>query len=529
MGASLTAVILTFAAIVGAVFLSPRAAPAFQRILAVWLGVTVIAFMLPAVGVAMMMIGALLTVSAMTSRENRIYIFIAAQFIVPKDYSVQVPFPGLNYLIDLSYGNLIALVLLGPIVVSSLSRRQPAYLKNVDMFLIAYVLIAGVSSIRDLPFTSMLRSLVEIVILVLLPYFAISRTLTTVEQFDKAIKALLLGAVFMAGVAVISALRGWNYYTMVPGTMTVGKMFTEYRFGFLRVYATLSKPLLGLFMGAGIVCVLYCMSKKSLPKIKTVALLGLMGFAAFVTGSRGGWIGAIAVVGAYLVFMTNKPWLRKLLVTGGLVGVVGFIAAIGLFDVSFDDEFGTFGYRAELLRTSFQQILERPFFGAANARELPAFQHLVQGEGIVDLVNMYISIALTYGLIGLGAIATANYLVLRGGLRAVSVLEAKKLGQEAADTLRHQILLMTAIMLGFFLVAATTSGISYMWNFAILILSLLTAQARYGLALAASKEPVEDSPATLSDNAPQSVVLSAKRPSQPQYYGARHVRPINDQ
>lgn len=119
MGASLTAVILTFAAIVGAVFLSPRAAPAFQRILAVWLGVTVIAFMLPAVGVAMMMIGALLTVSAMTSRENRIYIFIAAQFIVPKDYSVQVPFPGLNYLIDLSYGNLIALVLLAP----SLFRR----------------------------------------------------------------------------------------------------------------------------------------------------------------------------------------------------------------------------------------------------------------------------------------------------------------------------------------------------------------------------------------------------------------------
>ena len=530
MNASLVAVVFSSVAMIGAFFLAPRDTPALPRILAVWFGVTVIAFLIPAAGIALIFIGFLLSICALTSRENRIYIFIAAQFIIPSGYSAEVPFPGLNYLIDLNYSDAITLILLGPIFISALSRRQPEYLKSVDLFLLAYVLITGISSIRDLPFTSMLRNTTELFISLLLPYIAISRTLNTADQFDKAIKALLLGAAFLGGVGVISALRDWNYYTILPGSGVVSKMFTEYRFGFLRVYATLSKPLLGLFMGAGIACALYCMSQKSLPKIKAAVLLAILGFTAFVTGSRGGWMGAGAVLGAYLIFMMNNPLFRRVLVAGGLAGVGGLFAAIGFFGFSLDDEFGTFSYRAELLKTSIQQIQARPFFGATNVSELPAFQHLIQGEGIVDFVNMYIQIALRYGLIGFGAIAAVNYMVVRGGLRVVSKLEKDKRRRESGDILRRQILLMTAIMLSFFLVAATTSGISYMWNFAILILSLLTAQARCGFALAVSKEPGENPSFAPEDAAPRSAAISEKpRPSSRIYYGARHIRPLRDQ
>ena len=524
MSANLVAIALTGFSIIAGILLAPRQPPVIFRILAIWVAVTLIAFSAPTAGIPIFLIGLALCAAALISVENKIYLFLAVQFALPSSYSVQVPFPGLNYLIDLSYDNLLAIILLGPIFFRQILSERPSHLRNVDRFLFAYVVIIAFASLRDLPFTSMLRETVELFLLIIVPYVAISRTLKSAEQFDSAIKALLIGAAIVGFIGLISALRSWNYYTLLPGDVTMGKLFLEYRNGILRVVATLNKPLLALVMASGMVCTIYCVAQNQLSKLRALVLLGVFGFVAFATGSRGGWLGAATIVGAYFLFIKASSRLRKLSIMAGLSAVFGLVLYVGVFGADFQDDYGTFNYRAELLRTSLEQIRERPIFGTHNIGQLERFQHLIQGEGIIDLVNIYLEIALYYGLVGLGTIAVANIIGIRGGLRALRQLEAKDQQDEIARLRRSQLLLLIAMYFGFLTMVTTTSGVTYVWNFGVLLLSLVVAQARSVFAMS-SESPA---PVAIEAESPAPALAepaeSGRSPSGKEYYGARFFR-----
>ena len=67
------------------------------------------------------------------------------------------------------------------------------------------------------------------------------------------------------------------------------------------------------------------------------------------------------------------------------------------------DSFGTFDYRADLLRSSIPLVWERPILGWDSAAELFAtgkLDHLRQGQGIIDMVNSYLGEALNRGIPG---------------------------------------------------------------------------------------------------------------------------------
>jgi O-antigen ligase len=55
-----------------------------------------------------------------------------------------------------------------------------------------------------------------------------------------------------------------------------------------------------------------------------------------------------------------------------------------------------------LIDVSIQNILDNPFFGAYGYIYSPAFQELKQGsQGIIDIVNTYVAVGLSSGLVGL--------------------------------------------------------------------------------------------------------------------------------
>jgi O-antigen ligase len=58
-------------------------------------------------------------------------------------------------------------------------------------------------------------------------------------------------------------------------------------------------------------------------------------------------------------------------------------------------------YRQRLLDISFDVIKMNPWFGSHDFTSLPIMQQLIQGEGIIDVVNSYLQVALAYGLVGL--------------------------------------------------------------------------------------------------------------------------------
>jgi O-antigen ligase len=56
-------------------------------------------------------------------------------------------------------------------------------------------------------------------------------------------------------------------------------------------------------------------------------------------------------------------------------------------------------YRHRLAERGWELVLAHPFFG--NQFPWPEMEDLRQGEGIIDLVNTYLGVALSYGVIGL--------------------------------------------------------------------------------------------------------------------------------
>jgi hypothetical protein len=59
-------------------------------------------------------------------------------------------------------------------------------------------------------------------------------------------------------------------------------------------------------------------------------------------------------------------------------------------------------YRERLLDNSWIVIQRNPLFGSFDFRNTPEMQSMIQGDGIIDIVNTYLNLALRVGLVGLG-------------------------------------------------------------------------------------------------------------------------------
>ena len=507
--------------------------PLVIRIALLWLGATAVAFLLPNPLLGLALIGVLLVLLGPGAAVERICLYIASMAVLPDYYDAQIPFPGLNYLIALDYAKLATLILLGPVFVSSMFSKPPAHLRAVDRYLLFFVLLTGVMSIRDLPFTSMMRSTVDHILLVFVPYIAISRGLKTLDDVDLAVKSAFVSVVMLAVIGAISTVFSWNYYGQLAETIS-HKIYSDFRNGFLRVYATVNGMILGFLMGVGIACVLYVRAERRLPILYAGGLIALFAAVTFVTGARGGWMAAIVISGLFALFLKSGRFMRKAALAGMALSLAaGFMLVFKESDI-ISDQYGTFAYRAELLRTSIEQIAARPLFGQVDFRDSPRFAHLIQGEGIVDVVNGYLQVVLTYGLISFALFLAVQVLTLRGGLKTIALFDNVE-HTEDTKRMRRLAILLTAVHIGFLALIMTVSAMSLSWNYCYMIVALSVAMTR--LAAAAQAAPVAvpapepDGGADHRPNAPSRGHGSLRTPgrasaagARPKPYGARFVR-----
>jgi len=97
-------------------------------------------------------------------------------------------------------------------------------------------------------------------------------------------------------------------------------------------------------------------------------------------------------------------------------------------------------YRQQLIDNAMIVIQRNPWLGSFDYRSTPEMQSLTQGQGIIDIVNTYIGIALSVGLIGLTLFVcffAAVLLGIRKGMRSFSNKddEARRLGRALLATL----------------------------------------------------------------------------------------------
>jgi O-antigen ligase len=77
---------------------------------------------------------------------------------------------------------------------------------------------------------------------------------------------------------------------------------------------------------------------------------------------------------------------------GRIVDLLPFVGTVDASNVT---------YRQRLFDVSMDVVWQRPFFGAIDFMSNPMLEQMRQGEGIIDIVNSYLGIALRNGIVGL--------------------------------------------------------------------------------------------------------------------------------
>jgi len=494
------------------------------RIAAIWTAASAIAFLVRIDGVTFILLGVMLLALAPMRASTRVGVYLAVFMALPHYLDYEIPFPGLNYFMRMDYAKLATLILLAPLLFSKSILRPPAKFRTIEYFLLAFVLIGGVMSIRDLPFTSMMRHTLDMFILIYIPYVVISRSMESTDDVESVLRALFAGIVILGAIGVVSSFKNWNYFAAL-GEQLWTLIYTDQRGGFLRIHATSGPPILALSMGIGVIVSLYLSSKSKLSTLQLFVLFPVFAFVMYVSGSRGGQFASGIAIAAYFILPRLSGFLRRLVMPLFIAVAAGFVAYALQEDIVFEDAYGTFQYRAEVLRVGFRHILQEPIFGSLTVTELPEFQVLRQGQGIVDLVNSYLQIALYYGLVGLALFLGAQYMALSNAFHVFSAMEdARSKTALDRDDAKRLCAVIVAMHVSYLALIFTTSNYNWTWQFGYAILGLQS-----GMAIAVARAPQRQS-AKPKANAVEVKADKSKRADAPndipphKPYGARFVR-----
>jgi len=123
--------------------------------------------------------------------------------------------------------------------------------------------------------------------------------------------------------------------------------------------------------------------------------------------ARGPWVGAIAGLVIYGLCSANPARFFARFVGWGAVAFVVLLLSpyqdrvIGLIPFIGDTDSANVEYRQRLFEASLVVIKQSLWFGGGDYMDQLAELGMVQGEGIVDVVNTYLALALSQGLVGL--------------------------------------------------------------------------------------------------------------------------------
>lgn len=376
-----------------------------------WLGLTLLAFLAPNFWIFAAVVSLWLLASLRREIGVIAGFYLLVLFAVPPA-TIQVPGLGLiNYLIELNYPRLLSLVLLAPAALLLRQQKDRWRLGATwpDKCLLAYVLLRTVLEFRATNVTNALRGCFYLLLDVWLPYYVVSRSVRSMEAFKAALSGMVLAGLLLAALAFFEYLKSWKLYSGAVYNLGLEWGIGNYqgRAGSLRASATLGHSIVfGYFM---VVCLgLYFFLKEQVSRPWARKLGGLLLLGGLVASiSRGPWVGAMACL---LVFLATGP--KALPKIAGVVAagaasipvlmmfpagqkVVDLLPFIGTVEAENID------YRSRLLDNALIVIQRNLWLGSENYRDTPEMLEMIQGEGIIDIVNSYVAVALNSGMVGL--------------------------------------------------------------------------------------------------------------------------------
>lgn len=435
---------------------------------------TVLAFLSNNFWLLMLLSGLLML--SVSKNKNRVALFFLLLFAVP---SFGLPIPGfgvINYLFELNYIRILAFTLLLPTFLTLKKERGYIPIGKLlpDKFLIAYLLLVTILTLRDTTVTDTLRQCLYLSIDIFLPYAVISRAVNTMQKFKESANAFVIAAAMLSLIGLFEFSRHWLLYTSLNNALNMTWGLGGYlgRADLLRASASTGQAIvLGYIATVGIGLFLflqYYIQKKTNKKF--TALILLAGLIAPL--SRGPWLGAIALIGLFILSGRNavKKLTMLFLISIASLALISALPGgekvINLLPFIGSTEKENITYREDLLDNSIIIIKRNLMFGSVNYLNTPEMQTMIQGQGIIDIVNSYLRITLEYGLVGL-FLFVGFFITVLHGIRKGMNLDTNK---DSEYHLLGRTLLSTLISI--LLIIFTVSSITFVpivyWSFSAL-------------------------------------------------------------
>jgi O-antigen ligase len=403
----------------------------FNRWRNAWLAITLLVFLAHSFWV-FIILSSLFLLYATQAEQNKFALYFALLFAVPT-ISARIP-----ALFDINYIRLLSLIIILPFFITFRANPGcPSFGKSLsEKLMLAFFILNTLLLLRSTTFTNCLRYGLYSFTDLFLPYYAASRAIRDFEQLKKAMLAFVMACFIVGAIGSFEFNRSWLLYHSLESTLQVDWDMGKYlsRGDNVRALASLGHPIiLGYVMMLGLGFYLFIA-----PFIKN-KFLRLAGYGLLLAGlfsplSRGPWLGAAVLILIFIAFgqkiirrfallglavVLIIPTLNLIPGGGKVINLIPFVGKIDKDNVE---------YREKLIDRSVLIVKKYPLFGVPDARNEPEMEDMVQGEGMVDIVNSYLGIVLGMGLVGLSLFVwffLITLLMLRKSLKKIADINSE--------------------------------------------------------------------------------------------------------
>ncbi len=377
-----------------------------------WVLITIFAFLSPNIWVYALF-AAPLMVWAGARDPNPAALFLLLMFAVPPA-EVAIPSILVNQLFGVSHHRLLCFSMLVAAAVRISSNKNGKLgqgLDRMDVTLLGFLALGIILFIPYESFTNTIRRTFLMLVDTWIVYYVMSRINRDVESIRDCMTSWMMAGILMAPIAVFETVRQWLLYTQIATNWGAPNVFSWLMRGdSLRAQAAFGHSLtLGAWLAISWGFFLYIKRGWSDRWTRySAAFLLLAGLGATI--SRAPWLMAVMIT---IVFLLLDPRgagqvakgiaffsvvLILVLVSPWASSIIDLLPFVGTVDS------GNVEYRQRLFTVSMSLIERSPFFG--DPFVIGYMESLRQGQGIIDLVNGYIQIALFTGLVGLAMFLT---------------------------------------------------------------------------------------------------------------------------